>query len=330
MVSTGIRNVCVITDKNYLSLIDHLGSGKDWDLARKNEGLFIMSPFASPNNLGEYIGTVDALNSILNHVSDAKEEYVLMTGTHTIYNTSYEDFFAHHIASGADISVMCFKEKGRPKFEDRYNDVRYAIGARGRIKDIEINPKNPQSQDACLNVYIMKRELFLRLIENFSARGKNHFNGNVLRENLNKLKITAYEYKGYARKLHSVGSYYGINMDFLSKRIQREVLRGENRILTKIKDEVPTKHTPSASLQNSLVADGCILEGKVTNSVLFRGVHVRRGAKIENCIIMQSSDISQRAHLRNVILDKNVKIREGLSLLGDKEYPIIIRKGSSI
>jgi glucose-1-phosphate adenylyltransferase len=162
------------------------------------------------------------------------------------------------------------------------------------------------------------------------SRGKYNFVSDLLMGNLNRIKIMGYEHKGYVGRLHSVASYYKINMDFLNRDVQDHLFYSDNQIYTKIKDEVPAKYAKTSNVKNSLVANGCIIEGEVENSILFRGVYVGKGAKIKNSIIMQNSEIYNNSDLEYVILDKSVNIRQGRRLIGDEVFPVIIRKGAIV
>ena len=330
MVNTGIRNIGVITQKNYHSLMDHLGSGKEWDLSRKNDGLFVLPPFDTYQNTGQYRGYVDAIKNVMAYVRRAKQQYCLLTGSYTICNTTYDELIHEHMSSGADITLLYNVLPNLEPEDNMFKDIRLEVDETGRVIDMEINSHAPKYLKAGMDIYLMRKDLLEYLVEEASARGKSSLVRDVLIANLNRLNIRGVEHKGYVGRLHNVASYFQMNMDFLKEDVQKELFYTENPILTKIKDEVPAKYGSSAKVSNSLVANGCIIEGTVENSILFRGVRVEPGSVIKNSIVMQDSEVYQNSYLENVILDKQVHIRTGKRLIGSDGFPVIIRKGAVV
>lgn len=330
MVNSGLRNVGVIAQRSYHSLMDHLGSGKEWDLSRKNDGLFILPPFANYDTPGEVLGLIDALKGILNYVRKSKQPYLILGGSFTIYNMAYDDMLKFHKDTGADITMLYNEEDTRKYRGERFQDVRIHVDDDGRVTDMEMNSPLTDSRYVGMDTYIMRRDLLEYLVEDSVSRGKHRFVSDLMMTNVDRLKIMGYRHDGYVGRLHSVASYYNMNMDFLDLKVQKDLFYGENPIYTKVKDEVPAKYTATSNVRNSLVANGCVVEGEVENSVLFRGVFVGRGARIRNSIIMQNSEVYNNADLEYVILDKSVNIRQGRRLIGDQEFPVIIRKGAVV
>lgn len=330
MVNSGIRNVGVIAQRSYHSLMDHLGSGKEWDLSRKNDGLFILPPFSSAENMGSYRGVVDAIKGVMSYILRTKQQYCVLSGSFTIYNRTFDDIVERHIDTGADITMLYNEEPQDTYKGERYNDVRLHVNGDGRVTDLETNASITDSTKVGMDTYVIRKDLLEYLVEDCASRGKYNFVSDLLMGNLNRLKIMAYEHKGYVGRLHSVASYYKLNMDFLDTEVQKDLFYSGNQIYTKIKDEVPAKYARSSEVKNSLVANGCVIEGEVENSILFRGVYVGKGAKIKNCIIMQNSEIYNNSNLEYVILDKSVNIRQGRRLIGDEGFPVIIRKGAIV
>lgn len=330
MVNSGIRNIGVIAQRSYHSLMDHLGSGKEWDLSRKNDGLFILPPFSSAENMGTYRGLVDAIKGVMGYISRSKQQYCILSGSYTIFNRTFDDMVEYHMDSGADITMLYNEEEADFFKGERYNDVRLHLNDDGRVIDLEINATTSDSKKVGMDTYVMRKDLLEYLVEDCMSRGKYNFVSDLLMGNLNRIKIMGYEHKGYVGRLHSVASYYKINMDFLNRDVQDHLFYSDNQIYTKIKDEVPAKYAKTSNVKNSLVANGCIIEGEVENSILFRGVYVGKGAKIKNSIIMQNSEIYNNSDLEYVILDKSVNIRQGRRLIGDEGFPVIIRKGAIV
>jgi len=330
MVNSGIRNVGVIAQKNYHSLMDHLGSGKEWDLSRKSDGLFILPPFDTMENTGTYRGIIDAVKNAMNYIKRAKQQYCLLSGSYTIYSALYDEMVERHIQSGSDITILYNDEDNIGEYESRFKDVRLYTDENDRVIDIEYNSLNSKSRKAGMDIYLIRKDLLEYLVEDAFSRGKYHFVTDVLLANINRLKISAYKHNGYVGRINSVADYYKINMDMLGPDVQKALFFTGSPVYTKIKDEVPAKYGENALVKNSLVANGCIIEGEVENSILFRGVYVGKGAKIKNSLIMQDSEIYNDCDLDYVILDKHVHVRTGRKLVGTENFPAIIRKGAIV
>ena len=203
LVNTGVTNVGVIAQRNYHSLMDHLGSGKEWDLHRKRDGLFILPPFLTRDNTGIYRGTVDAIRSVMGYVRRSAQRYVILTGSHTIYNSTYDGMIASHIQSGADITIMYSEEK---EFDPngRYDDLRLTIGAGGRITDMQIDPYIPQSNLRSCDAFVMEKSMLEYLIEEAASHAYTDFVRDVLVRNVGRLNINGWRYEGYVARMDSL------------------------------------------------------------------------------------------------------------------------------
>lgn len=329
LVNTGIYNVGIIAQRNYHSLMDHLESGKEWDLHRKRDGLFILPPFVTHDNTGVYKGTVDAIRSCMGYIRRSSQRYVVLMGSHTIYNTTFSDMIHAHIESGADITVLYNREENYD-LSEQFDDLRLTIDETGRVTDLAINPKEYASNLCSCDAFVMEKTLLEYLVEDAYAHARYDFTNDVLLSNVKDLNIRGFEYKGYVARLNSIKTYYRHNMALLDKAVSRELFSHEHPIYTKVKDEFPASYVDDGSAINSIVADGCVIEGRVENSILFRGVKVKKGAVVKNSIIMQAAEIGEDASLNCVILDKGVIVGSGLTLSGHEKYPVVLRKGTKV
>lgn len=329
LVNTGITNVGVITQKNYHSLMDHLGAAKEWALQRKRDGLFILPPFVTRENTGIYSGTVDALRSVMGYIRRSSQRYVILTGSHTIYNTTFEAMLAQHIETGADMTIM-YNETPPDEEGERFDDLRLYFDLNGRVTDMELNPYRPTSSFCSCDVFIMERMLLEYLVEEASARALTDFTRDVLLKKVDALRIYGWRYDGYVARLSSLAAFFRHNMDILRPEVRENLFNAEYPVYTKTKDEVPTRYGKNARVVNSMVADGCVVDGMVENSILFRGTHVAAGAKVSNCILMQASNVHEDCELSYVIFDKSATIRNGRKLAGYEGFPIVIRKHSTV
>lgn len=328
MVNCGIDNISLIVRKNYHSLMDHLGSGREWDLTRKNGGLNIIPPFAR-KTVKVYDGRVEALASLINFLKSQKEKYVVMSDTNIISNFDFKAMLASHIESGADITVAYSKEvlsKDLLDIEVGSKDLYYTFDLEGnKISGIYVNSKERGEQNLSMNMFIMERQLLIDQIKDAYEHGYTYFERDILAPNLNKLKIYGYKYEGYVARITSMKSYFDENMKILDEK-NLDALFGPSPIYTKIRDDNPTRYINGAKVKNTLVADGCVIEGEVENSILFRGVKVEKGAKVKNCVLMQDTKVETGARLDYVISDKNVVVCVGQEVKGTDSFPVYIEK----
>ena len=329
MVNTGISNVGLITQRNYHSLMDHLGSGKEWDLHRKRDGLFILPPFVTKDNTGMYRGTVDAIRSVLGYVRRSTQKYVILTGSHTLYNTTYDAMLRQHIETGAEITIMYNVEREFNR-ADQFDDLRLTMDETCRVTDLSLDPYFPTSSFRGCDAYIMEKERLEYLVEEAASHGEYDFMRDVLVKNVDKCRIYGWRYDGYVARLDSVSTFYKHNMELLDPAIRMDLFNPRTPIYTKVKDEVPAKYTDTGRVRNSIVADGCIIEGEVENSVLFRGVVVGKGAVIKNSIVMQGTVIEDKAAVINAITDKDVTISKNRTITGSPDFPVYISKGGVV
>lgn len=331
MVNCGIDNVSVIVRKNYHSLMDHLGSGREWDLTRKNGGLNIVPPFAE-KNVKVYYGRIEALASILTFLRSQKEKYVVMSDANTAMNFDFKAMINAHVATGADITVAYKEEEIPAAFlaENKEKSVYYYTYGidNGSVTKLNINPKDTGVQNYALNVFVVEREKLIEMIGDAFSNGFVFFERDIVAHNLDKLNVQAFKFDGYTAHITSVKSYFDENMKMLDDA-NVDALFGPSPVYTKIRDDNPTRYFNDAKVVNTMAADGCVIEGDVEDSVLFRGVKVAKGAKVRNCVLMQGTVVEAGADIEYIITDKNVTI-SGKELKGSDTYPVYIAKGKTV
>lgn len=328
MVNSGIEDIGVITKSNYQSLMDHLGSGRDWDLARKRGGLCILPPFSSVNSTGIYQGRLDALAGILSYIQHSKAEHVVMADCDIICNINLADVLARHRETGADMTLVYKRETCSLCSSSDTTVLKFDENE--RVNDVLISPELDGESCCYLDIAVIEKRKLERMITEAVARNKKSFKHDILVAGHGRMNIRGYEFTGYATKINSMKTYYKANMHLLDPAIIQQLFPDNRPIYTKVRDQAPAKYGLSAAVANSLVADGCIIEGEVENSILFRGVKVGKGAKIKDSIIMQDSDIGENASVECVIVDKDVSVRTGRNLMGYNTYPVYITKGSTV
>ncbi len=332
MVNAGIDNISVIVRKNYHSLMDHLGSGRAWDLSRKNGGLNIVPPFAE-KAVKVYHGRVEALASILTFLRDQKEKYVIMADTNVAANYDFKEVISQHIATNADVTVIYTKWEASAEALStnvEQGDMYYTLNLQdGRVTDIHINPKEEGIQNLSMNIYVVNRELLIRQIEDAYIKGYPFYERDVLIPQVKDLNIQGYEYTGYLALITSLKSYCHENMRLLDEK-NADALFSGNHIYTKVRDDNPSRYTSDAKVKNVMAADGCIIEGEVENCVLFRGVKIKKGAVVKNSILMQDTVVEPGAYVEYVITDKNVTISSGKDVKGAMSYPFYVAKHKTV
>ena len=327
MVNAGLTDVGLIVHANYQSLLDHMGSGKDWDLSRKHGGLRILPPFGytSKGLEGVYRGRMDALAGVSSYLQNIRQDYVVLAGGDLAVNLPLRDMFEQHLKSGAAITAACTTvPKGDPK-----NCDYFTLDESGKVTDVSVHPLIAQSVES-LEVYILSKELLLNLVDYCATHDISSFSQGVLLTMKDKLKIHVYVHEGYAARLQSVSGYFARSMELLDPKIRAQLFVPERPIRTKDRSDPSTYYGPDAKSINSLVADGCIIEGEVENSILFRGVRVEKGARVSNCVLMQGTVIQAEAVIKYAITDKNVRVNPGRMLMGHSSYPLAIAKNEIV
>lgn len=325
MANAGVDNVSVIVRKNYHSLMDHLGAGREWDLTRKRGGLNIVPPFAE-RSIKLYSGRVDALASVLNWLRDQKERYVILSDSNIAMNFDFNKLIEAHVKSGADVTMVY----NRGEIPDGARTDNYTIRIdNGRVAELLSNDYRPGVQNLSMNLYIIERESLIQLVRDASVRGLVYFERDILARNLNLLNVQAYEFDGYVARISDMKSYFDENMRLLQDG-SMDALFGPAPIYTKIRDDNPTRYVAGSSVKNSLLADGCVIEGTVENCVLFRGCQVKKGAVVKNCVLMQDTVVETDCGVEYVVTDKNVHITAGKKLAGTDTFPVFVAKNHSV
>lgn len=329
MVNSGIDNISIVVRQNYRSLMDHLGSGREWDLSRKNGGLNIIPPF-SERGIKVYTGHLEALSNILPLLRNSKEKYAILTDAHIAANIRFDDIIAEHEKSGADVTVVYHNAdlSGRNDYTRKDTDnftYTLQLDEENRVKEMHINAQDLGPQNHSMNIYIIDREFLVTQVEDATVRGKIYFERDVLLPNLNNFVVKGYEFKGYVALINSIKSYFDENMALLKQENADALFEG-NSIYTKVRDDNPTRYTSTAKVKNVMAADGCVIEGTVENCVLFRGVKIAKGAVVKNCILMQDTVIAENTTAEYLITDKNVTVTAYQEVKGTASYPMYITK----
>ena len=328
MVESGVTKVGVITNANFQSLMDHVGTGKPWDLSRKNDGLFILPPF----NVGSatmWGNRIDAIYGNMGFLEQSNQTYVAMCDCNNVLSLDYEALFDRHEESGADITVVGVKAP----MPDKIGSILCfdKVEEDGRITEMSLDRHDEAEIFHSVNIVIMKKYLLESLITTAHSKNEISFQRNVLMANVKGLKIYAYDATdSFVGTISSVQAYYDVSMKLLEKENRDKLFNADFPIYTKERDDMPALYGAESHLTNSLVADGCIIDGTVENSIIFKGAKIAKGAVVKNSILMQDTVVGENATLSYVIADKNVNIKNGVELSGAPTFPVTLSKGTRI
>ncbi|MEE0841031.1 MAG: glucose-1-phosphate adenylyltransferase subunit GlgD [Acutalibacteraceae bacterium] len=327
LTNAGISQVGIITKENYQSLMDHIGSGREWDLDRKSGGLFILPPFVSGGISGGVYNThLEALSSIMNFLKRAKQDYVAICDSDLIANVDIGEMFRQHIENEADFTIA-YKYGKLPKNHEK--TMVFSLSDNQRIGKIEYI-KERANVDYSLNILLVGRLFLIDLITKAIENGQNSLSKDILVPSLNKYKVMGYKVECFAEVMDEPRTYYELNMKMLDSKIRKQLFSRERPIYTKTHDSMPAKYCIGSNVVNSLIADGSVIEGTVKNSILFRNVTVKKGAVIENAIIMQNAVIEENAKVSYAVMDKISKVSQNGVLEGTKQKIALLKKGETI
>lgn len=326
MVNSGVAEVGVITKSNYGSLLDHLGSGREWDLSRKKGGLHLLPPYSQTG--GIYKGRLDALSNIWSFVEHSKAKYVILSDSDFVTTINFNDVLKQHLDENADITTVY--SKGYYDSEKNQGTTILEIDSDKRIKDVLVDPQISGECNICLNMFIINKDFLKKIVFDATSRNQYSFTRSILQSKKDDFKIVGYEHDTFFTKIDSVRNFYNANMSLLETDKRDALFLKDYPIYTKIGDNGPVKYGLESNVKNSLIADGCVIEGTVENSVLFRGVKVGKGAVVKNSVLLQGTKIGSNCEISSIIADKNVEISDSKVLTGSETYPLYIGKNGKI
>ena len=321
MSNSHIQKVAVLTQYNARSLNEHLNSSKWWDFGRKQGGLYVFTPTITADNGYWYRGTADAIYQNLDFLKRCHEPYVIITSGDAVYKMDYNKVLEYHIAKKADITVVC---RDLDPGEDATRFGILKMNENMRIEEFEEKPMVANSNTISTGIYIIRRRQLIDLIEHSAEEDRYDFVTDILIRYKNLKKIYGYKIKDYWSNISTVESYYKTNMDFLKPEIRNYFFKQEPAVKTKIDDLPPAKYNPGADVKNSLISSGCIVNGVVENSVLFKDVYVGNNCVIKNSVILNDVYLGDNTHIENCIVESRGTIRANSYYSGDGEVEIVV------
>jgi glucose-1-phosphate adenylyltransferase len=326
MVNSSVSEVGVITKSNYGSLLDHLGSGRDWDLARKKGGLHLLPPYSQTG--GIYKGRLDALNNVWSFVEHSNAKYVIMANCDVVTTIDFNPVLAQHMSTGADITLVYSKGIHDSDINDCSTILQF--DENNRLKDALVNPQISGECNIWLEMFIISKDFLKKIVFDAASRNQFSFTREILQGKKDEYNIMGYEHKEFFTRIDSIQNYYSANQILLNTEKRNALFRKNMPVYTKIGDNGPVKYGLESNVKNSLIADGCIIEGTVENSILFRGVKVGKGTVVRNSVLLQSTKIGKNCTIGSIITDKNVEISDDKVLTGSDTYPLYIGKDGKL
>ena len=329
MSAAGVRHVGIITRHNYQSLMNHIGSGEEWGLELEEGGLEFLTPFAT-SKTDHYHGKLSAIHEAMNVLEYGPEdEYVITCDSAVISNIDLQKVLTSHIESGKDVTVVT---KAGIADGKKQLDLALKLDDKGNIVDVAVDYIAPAEYLASMDIFVMSKKYLRDTIREFIARNLFHMDRDLIlgQWQKNAIAINVFEFDGKALFNESLNEYYHNSLALIDSEVRHDLFGGNHSVFTRVRDRVPSYYGEGCQIKNSILADGCILEGAVENSVLFRQITIGKNALVRNCVIMNDTVVGEGAQLECVILDKDVVVRPGAKLCGTPSHPLVVKRGEIV
>lgn len=331
LVNANISNINIVVNYNHRSLIEHLGSGKDWDLARRGSGIKVISPYQTAYSSSTQVFSthLEALKNMKEYINEYKEDYVILMDSDYVLNIDLLEVVEKHKLSGAEITFVTTRVN--PEFTSKTPKMMICSNA-GKVNDIAMNTcYNQTNPELSINMFVLSMDYLRRIIEEADAYNLNSLTSFFLK-NYKSSNYMTYLYEGFVASVSSFLDYYKYSMMLAESENARATLLGKKEapIFTKVNNSYPTVHTKEAKVNNSMIADECVIEGTVINSVIFRGVHIGRGAVVKDSVLFHGTTVSDGAELNCIVTDKDVFISKGVKLSGNNNMPFYVQKNRKV
>ena len=328
LACAGVRHVGIISRHSYQSLMNHIGDGEEWGLELEEGGLEFLTPYAQ-STVGTYRGKLESLNNAMDFLEYGDEdELVVMIDSAILSNIDLKAVLDAHVASGKDVTVVT---KAGVCNGEKTIDLAMKV-ENGEIKDMVVNYAAGEDYVASMDIFVLSKKFLMKSVKEMIARDKFHMDRDLVMGGWNHgvVSVNTYAFEGVAMFNESVEEYFANSLSLIKKDVRKDIFGGAHVIYTKVRDRVPTYYGEDCEVEDSLIADGCFIEGEVEDSILFRQVTVAKDAEVEDCILMNDCVVGEGAELKYVILDKNVTVTPGAKLIGTKKNPIIVKRGETV
>ncbi len=325
MSNSHIQKVAVLTQYNAKSLNEHLNSSKWWNFGRKQGGLYVFTPSITADNGFWYRGTADSIWQNISFLKSSHEPYVVIASGDGVYKLDFNKVLDYHIDKKADITIVT-KELDESVDVSRFGVVK--TDEDGRVTDFEEKPMQTDNRRVSTGVYVIRRRLLIELIEKCAEEERYDIVNDILIRYKNLKKIYAYELDSFWSSVSTVNSYYNTNMEFLKPEVRNYFFKQYPDIYSKVDDLPPAKFNPGSNVKNSLVSSGCIVNGTVENSVLFKKAYIGNNCVIKNSIILNNVYIGDNTYIENCIVESRDTIRANSNYVGEPGKPMIVMERS--
>ena len=325
----GIRHIGIVTRHNYQSLMNHVGSGEEWGLELEEGGLEFLTPYAQ-SATHTYHGKLESLYTAMDFLEfGGNDEYVVMIDSAILSNIDLHKVVASHVASGKDVTVVT---KSGIANGVKQLDLALKLNDKGEVEDIAVDYAAPADYVASMDVFVLSKKWLVEQVKEHIAHNQYHMDRDLILGGWQKgaVSVNVYPFEGVALYNESIEEYFANSLSLMDKTVRHDLFGANHPVYTKVRDRVPTYYGEKCEVEDSLIADGCMIDGEVEDSVLFRNVTICEGAEVEDCIIMNDSVVGEGSELKCVILDKDVVVRPGSKLVGTKSNPIIVKRGEIV
>lgn len=327
MTNSGIDQIQVYIQRKPRSLVEHLGTGRQYNINSKRGNLQILFSRDNTENI-VYKNDIASFMENIDYIEAANCSYVIIAPAYMIYSADFEEILCNHIHSGADISLLYHATDNAKEHFLSCNILN--LNRQKGVESIELNRGTAKNRNIFMDTYIMKKELFLDLVKQARKLSSMYSLCDIVSSQCSTLDIRAVAHHGYFAPITDFQSYYDANMSLINFKAASELFREDWPIYTRTNDSCPTRYFESASVKNSVVSNGCLIEGDLENSVIGRGCTIRQGAKIRNCILMPGVTVGKDVVLENQVVDKNARIIHPMEIVADPTHPGYIRRDDVI
>ena len=328
MAAAGIRHIGIISRHNYQSLMNHIGSGEEWGLELEEGGLEFLTPYAM-SSTDNYRGKLESLHTAMDFLQYGNDDYVIMADSAILYNIDMAKVLSAHIESGKDVTVVV---KEGICNGSKQIDLALKLDDKGNVTDMAVDYVAPEDYVASMDIFVLSKKYLQEKVTEFIARNLFHMDRDLVLGQWQKgqLTVNVYKHDGIALYNDSVEEYFRNSLALIDKEVRHDLFGANHPVFTKVRDRVPTYYGEECEVEDCLIADGCMIEGEVEDSILFRNVTICEDAEVEDCVIMNDTVVGEGSKLKYVILDKDVTVRPGSKLFGTKKNPIIIKSGETV
>ena len=328
MAAAGIRHIGIISRHNYQSLMNHIGSGEEWGLELEEGGLEFLTPYAM-SATDNYRGKLESLHTAMDFLQYGNDDYVIMADSAILYNIDMAKVLSAHIESGKDVTVVV---KEGICNGSKQIDLALKLDDKGNVTDMAVDYVAPEDYVASMDIFVLSKKYLQEKVTEFIARNLFHMDRDLVLGQWQKgqLSVNIYKHDGIALYNDSVEEYFRNSLALIDKEVRHDLFGANHPVFTKVRDRVPTYYGEECEVEDCLIADGCMIEGEVEDSILFRNVTICEDAEVEDCVIMNDTVVGEGSELKYVILDKDVTVRPGSKLFGTKKNPIIIKRGETV